>query len=77
MIRDGFGADHMYSVQCISPILNLPFFHDVFYPRDSLQTIEWTTMPCDIGYVNLDNLETSNVNAMYKGAFQIFADSFL
>jgi len=36
------------------------------YPVDSLNSVKWTTIGCNIGYVNMGNLTTSDVNNMYS-----------
>lgn len=38
---------------------------NTWYPNDTLSSIKWTTLNCDIGYVNMDRLSTNDVNSMY------------
>ena len=66
IVEDSTGTNHTLIATCISPVTNLSFFENFYYPADSLDSISWTTMPCDIGYVNMGNLQDSNVNAMYN-----------
>lgn len=36
-----------------------------YYPSDSLKNKKWETMPCNVGYVHMGNLEQTDVSAMY------------
>ena len=37
-----------------------------YYPNDSLRVVRWRKWGCDIGYVNMGNLQRSDVPAMYE-----------
>jgi len=67
VVQDSTGASHTISASCtyFSPSYTDSFFYSYYYPADSLAYIKWTTMPCDIGYVNMGNLQVADVNAMY------------
>lgn len=63
--EDSSGATHSLNTQRIS------YPGDGWYPvypyiADSLGSINWTTMGCDIGYVNMGNLQQSDINSMYS-----------
>ena len=66
VIEDSMGVNHTVTPTCIWPGTDAAFFGSSYYPADSIGTISWTTMPCDIGYVNMGNLQPSDVNAMYN-----------
>ena len=66
VVKDSTGINHTYNVSCKNPNSYLTFFNNWYYPADSIGFISWTTMPCDIGYVNMGNLQPSDVNAMYN-----------
>jgi hypothetical protein len=36
------------------------------YTVDSISSVKWTTMGCDVGYVNIENLQQSDINSMYS-----------
>jgi carboxyl-terminal processing protease len=36
-----------------------------YYPNDSLATVKWKKFNCNVGYVNMGNLQQSDVNIMY------------
>jgi hypothetical protein len=64
-MQDSTGTTYPVSTECYGPNSTPSFFFGDFYPADSLRTIRWTTMPCDIGYVNLRNIQPSAVDSMY------------
>lgn len=64
-VEDSDLQQHVVQIYCNTPN-NDPFFNTLFYPADSLGSISWSTMPCDIGYVNLANLQQSDEYAMYS-----------
>ena len=66
VVQDSTGTNHTYIASCINPNSNTTFFYNWYYPADSLGSFSWTTMPCDIGYVNMSNLQGSDVNTMYN-----------
>ncbi len=64
--QDSTGINHTFFPTCIAPSSNSAFYYNFHYPCDSLDSIKWTTLPCDIGYVNMGNLQTSDENVMYN-----------
>jgi hypothetical protein len=67
VVEDNTGTYHTETATCINWYAVDPsFFQGYIYPADSLNTINWTTLSCDIGYVNMGNLQDSNVNEMYN-----------
>ena len=67
VVEDSTGADHTVTATCINwYAIDPSFFQGYIYPADSLDTIKWTTLHCDIGYVNMGLLQDSDVNAMYN-----------
>lgn len=65
VVEDSNGVQQLHSCVAANPVTNINFFNDPLYYADSLSTIAWTTMPCDIGYVNLANLQPADVASMY------------
>ncbi len=66
-VEDGSGTYHNFGVAAnVNPYSSQPFFYGNYYPNDSLNSIFWTTMQCDIGYVNMGNIKDSNVAQMYS-----------
>ncbi len=65
IVEDSTGANHSFNLNC-NTIVNDTFYTNYYYPNDSLNTISWTTMPCDVGYVNMGNLQYSDVTNMYN-----------
>jgi len=41
------------------------YFPEWYYPADSLNDIEWTTMPCGTGYMNIGNLTIAGADSAY------------
>lgn len=37
-----------------------------YYPTDSLKLVNWRKWSCNVGYVNMGNLQSADVNAMYS-----------
>ena len=66
VVKDSTGADHTMTVPTIYYNSDPSFFNGYFYPADSLNTIHWTTLPCNIGYVNIANIQSSEVPGMYN-----------
>lgn len=63
VVEDSTGTTHSFNLHCtVSPYTN---YHGFYYPNDSLNNISWTTMNCDIGYVNMGNLRSTGVDSMY------------
>lgn len=65
VFKDSSGSDHNLTVYCNHNIYSDTFFTNYFYPADSLDNIKWTILPCDIGYVNMGNLLTTDIPDMY------------
>jgi carboxyl-terminal processing protease len=65
VIRDASGTDHSFSLNGVSPGSATSFFYDKVYFTDSITTVKWTTLNCDIGYVNMGNLALADADAMY------------
>jgi hypothetical protein len=64
--QDFAGVIHTTYAPCINWYADPAFFTSFYYPNDSLNTIKWSSMQCDIGYVNMGNLTQSDVGAMYS-----------
>jgi len=45
---------------------NDAFFPEYYYPADSLDTISWTTIGCDLGYMNIGNLTLAGADTAYS-----------
>ena len=66
VVEDSTGTDHTYTVTCSSSVATeYSFYLGPYYPVDSIDSISWTTMPCNVGYVNMGNLQVADENAMY------------
>jgi hypothetical protein len=65
VVRDATGALVSHTVNTGSPSPTNPFWGDPFFPVDSLKSTSWTTINCDIGYVNMGELLISEVSSMY------------
>ena len=63
--QDSTGTNNFFHVECVT-VINDPFYTNSYYPSDSLNSISWTTMGCDIGYVNMGNLQYADVANMYN-----------
>ena len=63
---DSLGATQTITVSCINPLLYRTFFSHVYYPADSLKSVNWTDMPCDVAYVNMVNVGYGNVGSIYS-----------
>lgn len=63
VVEDSTGTNHTFTVPCT----NNGYYNEAsyYYPNDSLNTIKWTTMSCDAGYVNMGNMQAADVNTMY------------
>lgn len=66
VIKDGTGTDHTFTPFCVWPSTYPTFFNTPLYFSDIVENSSWTTLSCDIGYVNMGNLLPSDVNAMYS-----------
>lgn len=66
VLEDSTGTSYTATANCVWPPADQPFFYSDIYPADSLSSIVWTTMQCDIGYVNMGNLQSANVTPMYS-----------
>ncbi len=65
VVLDNFGIAHTDTAICNYNLATAYFYQDAFYPNDTLDSLRWTVMPCDIGYVNMGNLYDSNINEMW------------
>ncbi len=68
-LKDQEGSLYTLTVTCLDPLIeNVGFFQNYIfrYPVDSLFNISWTTMPCDVGYMNLGNIESHEVDMAYN-----------
>ncbi len=65
VVEDSNGVNHTFNLNCIWPGTNFSFFYNTYYPADSLSTIRWTTMPCDIAYLNMANVPYADATGMY------------
>ncbi len=65
VVKDSMNVNHTFAVSTVVPGTNMSFFDDIYFYKESLDTTKWTTLDCDIGYVNMGNLENSDVPAMY------------
>ncbi|MCB9064108.1 MAG: T9SS type A sorting domain-containing protein [Chitinophagales bacterium] len=66
VLKDYTGSSYTVTLSCnIIAGQDYDFYRSNYYPVDSLRTIQWTTLPCDIGYVNISNLEEADVASMY------------
>ncbi len=70
VVQDSTGTNHTISATCINPNSNQAFFYSYIYPADSLERLDWTTLSCDVGYVNMGNLHDSDVNTMYTHLYE-------
>jgi hypothetical protein len=65
VIEDSAGINHSFNLTCVNPNSNPSFFFNFYYAADTLSNVLWTTLPCDVGYVNMANLQNSDAPAMY------------
>ncbi len=68
VLKDKEGNTYGRSFKCTDPkIEGYELFSKYYYeyPVDSLFDISWTTMPCDIGYINIGNLESHELDVAY------------
>lgn len=66
VVEDNTATNNTFNVSCVWPPGDPTFFYDDFYTVDSLSTIHWKTLNCDIGYVNMANLAIGEENSMYS-----------
>jgi len=66
IIEDSTGTNHTFNTPTLDPGGDYNFYYSTYYPADSLESISYTTLPCDIGYANLENLQPADVNTMYS-----------
>lgn len=65
LYMDSLGANHSVFVKCDS-LFYANWFYS-YYPNDTLANVNWTYWSnCNIGYVNMGILQTSDVNSMYS-----------
>jgi carboxyl-terminal processing protease len=66
VVKDSTGAAHTFNLSCVSPTSNPTFFYEDIYFNDSLKNFKSAILPCDIGYVNMANIEHADVNSIYN-----------
>lgn len=64
VIEDSLGTNHTYNMFADSTRYSI-YYRNRYYPADSLVNIKYTSMNCDVGYVNMGNLRISDVSPMY------------
>ncbi|WP_165836430.1 T9SS type A sorting domain-containing protein [Taibaiella soli] len=62
VLKDSAGNDYTISKTANSYPYNS--WYD-YYPNDSLATVSWQTIQCDLGYVNMGQLQDADVPQMY------------
>jgi carboxyl-terminal processing protease len=65
VIQDSMSIINTITSVCNGPVAGDTFFYNYYYPADSLGSISWATIACDVGYVNMGNLQDSDVTKMY------------
>ena len=65
-IEDSTGSINNVTLVCVNPNNNTSFFYDYIYPADSLDSVSWTTLQCDIGYVNIGNITDAGADSAYN-----------
>ena len=63
-LSDSLGAINSVNSTCVTNYW--VSYSNYFYPTDSLADIKWTLMGCDVGYVNMGNLQPADVAPMYN-----------
>lgn len=67
-VADSTGANHtVYSNRM--DYLTDGWFPNYYYPADSLNLISWTTLKCDVGYINMNNFQDAQVSDMYNALY--------
>lgn len=61
---DSLGNDHTLSATRSDYIYSSWF--NSYYPNDSLAQVKWEKFGCNIGYVNMGQLQSADVNSMYS-----------
>lgn len=66
VVEDSTGTNHTFTV-ITSVIADYypAFFTNYHYPADSLDTINWTRLGCDIGYINIGNITDAGTDSAY------------
>lgn len=67
-IKDSTSSSHtIYATR--NTYLYSSWFPEWYYPDDSLNNINWTTMRCGVGYINNSNLSVSGADSLYSVLF--------
>lgn len=64
VVQNSIGTNLLVTTSCIAYKYNN--YGSYIYPADSLNTIHWTSLDCNVGYVNMGNLVSTEVNQMYS-----------
>jgi carboxyl-terminal processing protease len=64
VLEDSTGTLNTVSTTCAWPS-DATFFFSEYHYSDSLADVQWKTLNCDIGYVNMKNLTAAEVDNMY------------
>lgn len=70
VVQDSTGTNHNYTLTCKAPLDYYAFYATYHYPCDTLDSVKWTTLNCDIGYVNMAQLQIPDVNTMYSDLYE-------
>lgn len=66
--QDSAGASHTeYAIR--SDYLSDGWFPNYYYPADSLNLISWTTLKCNVGYINMGNFQDAQISDMYNALY--------
>ncbi|MGN6569144.1 MAG: hypothetical protein ACTHJ0_14380, partial [Flavipsychrobacter sp.] len=68
-VQDSTGASHSATTSRVD-YLDDGWFPNYYYPADSLNLIAWTTLKCDVGYINMGNFQISQINSMYNALYK-------
>ena len=67
-VQDSTGASHTIYSNRID-YLSDGWFPNYYYPADSLNLISWTTLKCNVGYINMGNFQDAQIPAMYDALY--------
>ena len=65
VFQDSAGTSHTITTPTVWWPANKAFFYDYYYPADSLNSINWKTMECGVGYLNIGNLSLAGTDSAY------------
>lgn len=67
VVADSMGISHTFSAVAVNPYTYSSFFYGNYhYPADTLDDVKWDVLQCDIGYINMGNIENADVTSMYS-----------